>query len=37
MKASRAVDSQQMLVAVPVMMTVSMPAACSRWSRSLEP
>src|SRR6478609_3618114 len=37
MNASRAVDSQQMLVAVPAMMTVSIPAACSRSSRSLEP
>ena len=37
MNASRAVDSQQTLVAVPVMITVSMPAACSRSPRSLEP
>jgi hypothetical protein len=29
--ASRAVDSQQMFVAQPVMMTVSMPRVCRRW------
>ena len=35
MKASRAVDSQQMLVAVPVMITVSMPPLAA-WFRGHE-
>ncbi len=35
--ASRAVDSQQMLVAQPVMITVSMPFACSRPCMSDDP